>query len=813
MKLILGLAFKNLKKYAREAVLVILSILLTVSMMTMVASTINSLYSSLMSRYIETGQNSVNATVYGVVDVKGFMDGIRDEVSSYYISDFNEKYQDNDNDLYVYANPYQACQLEDIEAWCLRNEIIEGRRTENRNEIVIHKDSKYHIGDKLTLDHFVNGKVVDKVEVTVVGRSKSPSRNDFFVSEEEMSRDDSQLTISLVFKEGSKNIDKKLNKIIDSTENSHIISLVLDDDYNFFMGMQNKPGPLLLATASTTMIMLLLVGLVTISLILNSFELFITKQEKSIGTFRSIGMTKDQLRVMILGQGFVLSSIGLILGILLGVLLGKVLISYISINIRNMFMTLGSENNIEVFFDTSAWMYIMTILSSFIIIYFAQRKKLKALFSKSSIETLREHRLAGKEVKVDLSKDPINGLAKINTKMTRDFKGIQTALMISVILLIGINGWINSFYGTFETLGQYYDSSVNMSRITGKNFNEDTIKVINLLNKYDEIEEIIQVSRISSIQLTENNLDGSIYDEDIVIKNKIRFDYMYISVLEDNFFKDFIKASKLNANTKTIFFNYENVQIDDEFVSGNLVDLSKTEEIELKDIDSDKVFKIKIDAAIEKINKIYAQLFYGPNLFINETYYKENMYFLRKGLSSIYIKSELSQDSLIKLSKELDSLELDNHFYFHSDYFGSHVPLIINKTVFTITSAIFLYIAFVILINVLNITLSTYQIRKQDIAILLSIGASKAQIEKMFLREAFLISFKPYIRGLIIGNVIAFGMVKLTSLLADEVFTYRLSPIVLFISLALVLVIILAQYFSVVKENKKLDLISDIRSY
>ena len=153
MKLILGLAFKNLKKYAREAVLVILSILLTVSMMTMVASTINSLYSSLMSRYIETGQNSVNATVYGVVDVKGFMDGIRDEVSSYYISDFNEKYQDNDNDLYVYANPYQACQLEDIEAWCLRNEIIEGRRTENRNEIVIHKDSKYHIGDKLTLDH------------------------------------------------------------------------------------------------------------------------------------------------------------------------------------------------------------------------------------------------------------------------------------------------------------------------------------------------------------------------------------------------------------------------------------------------------------------------------------------------------------------------------------------------------------------------------------------------------------------------------------------------------------------------------------
>lgn len=816
MKVIINLAFKNLKRYARESFLVILSILLTVSMMTMIASTMNSLYASLMHHRIKTGAESANVVVHNIQDVKGFVDEIRDDISSYLIEGYDKFYANDDADLYANANSYPTCNADDVANWCLRNEITEGRRSENKNEIVVHKDAKEKLGDIITMDVYQNGEIVDEIDVKVVGRSKSLYLNDFYVSEEEMSQGDTNYVIELIFKDDSKNIDKTIDELVKSKKYSNTqVYVVLNNDYNFFMGMQSKPGPLLYATAITTMIMLLLVGLATISLILNAFESLITQQEKSIGTLRSIGMTKEQLKSMVLSQGFILSGIGIVAGMILGVGLGQVLITYVFNNLNEMFITLGAESTLEIFFETSTWIYIVTVISGFSIIYLAQRKKLKELFSKTSIETLREHKLANKKVKVNLSKEPMKGLAKVNTKMTKDFKGIQTALMISVVLLIGINGWVNSFSSVFDDMSPHYDTKVDIYSNNGEDFKNDIPKIIDVLNKYeDEIELIVPVTSLRLVDLSDKNKQGSIYETDLYKEEGFTFDYMEIRVIQDEEFTKLMKQMKLDQNSRSVYNNLIVRVFDDVTTSGDLIDFSDTNTIEIMKFDDDKTINLDIDTIISQDTSEYYELINYNTLLVNESYYQEHLANDFKKLhGQVLVRSELTKDSLMGLANYFNEYKSDNQIYFYSSYFDSYVGLVLNKTVSTITSLIFVYIALVILINVLNISLSTYQIRKQDIAILMSVGASKKQIEEMFLRESLLISFKPYLKGLVIGNAIAFLIVKLTAYNIGQQFKYQLGLFTFILSLVLVTVIILVQYISLVRENKKLDLISDIRSY
>jgi len=128
--------------------------------------------------------------------------------------------------------------------------------------------------------------------------------------------------------------------------------------------------------------------------------------------------------------------------------------------------------------------------------------------------------------------------------------------------------------------------------------------------------------------------------------------------------------------------------------------------------------------------------------------------------------------------------------------------------------AIVMILAFILLIATFNVVASISMLileKKKDIAVLLSLGAGKTLIRRIFLLEGMLISFSGAVAGLIVGAVVCwvqlqFGLVRLggiNSTFVVNTYPVRMIPFDFFIIFVIVMVIgIFAAWYPVYNIRK-----------
>lgn len=552
------------------------------------------------------------------------------------------------------------------------------------------------------------------------------------------------------------------------------------------------------------LILIFIVAIATFTLILNSFNALLSRKMQSISVLRTVGTTKSQLSYMVMLEGVILTMVGLIVGLALGYLITNFMLKYIHSAILSIIAQTESNPSYDISFWSPLWVFVAVIVLSLSTVYFVLKLKMKELFNNEAVNSLDEMNLKKRrtrEVQNVINGDPSKGLARINTRMLKDFQGIKAALVITVVLLISINdltGYLldvadeNVTVFDTEIWIQPYDDEVDMYQQTS-----DTEKI---LQPYD-------IQRVDSIYYSDYLNIAAINGKTMEEPSSIVFNGM-----DDALFDDFIKEHSLSKKDQLILLN----KYDDEEFSQSM-DVSDKDifNISNRQTDGMESMDVEVDVVLKKIEEKYDYLYGGERIIITRlSNLKDNLYPLSKTQEvKIFISSDLSVENLKEINNKIDDLGYTG-VYLYSEYCFSSFKQTVKTVVSVLTSFIFVYIGFVILVNVVNISISNYQKRKQDIAVLKSMGATSKQLDKMYLYETLYIVSVPWVLGIVLGHLLNIGVfILIRVLLPVSSLKYSINIKTFGLSFILVLVIIIVQLVALKLESKKSDIIADIRSY
>ena len=180
----------------------------------------------------------------------------------------------------------------------------------------------------------------------------------------------------------------------------------------------------------------------------NSFDISITEKIKQYGMLRSIGATKKQIKNNVFYEATILGLIGIPLGLLLGFIA-----SYILIIVCNILLKDSLTDGLNMVLSYSVISYIVAILLGIITIYLSALKSARKASKISPIDSIRNSaniKLNSKKLKVPKLINKIFGVGgEISYKnIKRNKKSYRTtivSLTISVLVFIAITYFMTAF--------------------------------------------------------------------------------------------------------------------------------------------------------------------------------------------------------------------------------------------------------------------------------------------------------------------------------------------------------------------------------
>ena len=392
--------------------------------------------------------------------------------------DYTKQQEETKKNEQIILNPYLGLDIlgvnkEDLKGYNFR--LIDGRFSENENEIMLQKSSKtskyiFNLGTTLTM----NGK-----EYKVVGYV-----NNVFDSNE------SKLDIGILKIASAEEKKEALNKIqsiyikdigkrVKATAEG-ISQTLKEDPKNKDISMAVNKNLLRLQNANlqgyesstdnvlSTLEMMrnVLIGIVAISGIIimyNSFNLSLVERRKQYGILKSLGIKNSSLYIIILFEALVLSVVGIVIGYLCGMLGDYLVIGYINNTLVNVIKSMGVEKDLQIFliYTTNIHAFYIVAISTTITVLLAAMIPAIKSTRISPIENIRgkdDYVVNTKKVKTSNISKKILGvefdLARKNMKRAKKrFRVATLSLSIAFILLfvIGTLGTqINNQIGLLE---------------------------------------------------------------------------------------------------------------------------------------------------------------------------------------------------------------------------------------------------------------------------------------------------------------------------------------------------------------------------
>ena len=846
MNLLNKLTIKSLKLNKKRTIVTIIGIILSVALITAVASIFMSGVRALQSFekyrvgdyhliFYDVDSNNIETfkNYRGISDVS-ITNGIG-------YANIDSK---NEDKPYAYVLGYNKSSLEHISI-----RMIEGRLPENDNEIVIpdHLKTngrvKYNVGDSITLDlgsrlisnHELSQQeqlmqdeklsVNNKKTYTIVGIAERPSSK-----VEPMSApgytfityiDDKDIkgNVNLYITINDKNVKNYIKILADFMEvDEDILRLAFSDntispedearinealvkakytniDANFNL-IQLTINPLKMSgmkglTVAAGVVIVIIV-VTSVFCIKNSFDISITEKIKQYGMLRSVGATKKQIKKNVFYEATILGIIGIILGVIVGLLA-----SFILIIISNYLLPELLMAGVELKFYISFIAIVAAILLGIITIYLSAFRAARKASLVSPIDSIRnsaELKIKAKNVKSPKYIKKIFGMGgEISYKnLKRNKKKYRTtviSIIVSVMIFITIFSFMNILFKEVQDEIQMSDYNLSV-----RSYDLDNMSKIKNVLKLDGIEEYSLVRRVDII-IPKNNFSKE-YIEFMNIEDPDVNSSLQILTLGDGQYQKYIKSLGLNIDEmskKGILLDYESIinrnnekkyLRDFNFQVNDTITSDTFEE-------SDKV-SITVGYVTDKAPFGFSN--YGnPYMIISDSLFDK---LFKERSICIYIKTSDAS----KLQDDIDAL-LGKTVDYTVSNIDAEYRLLHNlyKLICIFIYGFVIVISLIGVSNMFNTITTNMELRKREFAMLKSVGMTKKEFNRMIRLESLFMGAKSLIIGVTLGCIFSFIIFN-----AIDEYTFELPYVGILIATVVVfsLIFIIMKY-SIYKINKQ----------
>ena len=789
MNLLNNLTIKNLKLNKKRTLVTIIGIMLSVALVTAVATMYSSCIKSLIN--FETYQKgNFHVAFYDVpineVETIKNNRGV-DEV--YLSNDIGyAKLEESKNEYkpYVYIKGFSKTAIEELSV-----KLVEGRFPENENEILIPTHLKtngrvvLNVGETITLD--VGTRVSDGYELTqdnkfskeaneeiinttskiykIVGIIERPASNiesysapgyTFITYMNENNMKDKVNVYAKYTKNGSKNYAKITANIINVNEELYEKYLNGDNlteeqleeignqlqnakyhgDVNqYLILLENNPFDEN-AVGNLGVIVAIACGIIVVTSVFcikNSFDISITEKIKQYGMLRSVGATKKQIRKNVFFEATILGLIGIPLGLVLGLLA-----SYILVIISNFFLTDMLTEGLKLVISYSWIAILIAVILGFITIYFSALRSAFRASKVSPIDSIRNSsdiKIKARKIKSPKVIKKIFGIGgDISYKnLKRNKKKYRTtviSIIVSVSVFIALSYFMNAAFSEFDRLIEVSDYNISLGYNVTRNEQYDNIEKITKLDKINNY----TVSRSLNLYL-ENPKYNAEYLKLMNITENEQVENYVVNAIGEEQYKKYLKELKLD---------YEEFKD-----KGIIVDVNKVQYIKDKDKNATKYIRkftdnekdticgqyynddetmlnlsIDIGLVTDKLPFGLPQDYYSYIIVSDEFYNKLNMKY-----NEVFVFMDSSNPD--KLQDEIEEI-LQNENY-NINNINENVKMMTNLYILV---GIFLY-GFIIVIsligvtNIFNTITTNMNLRRQEFAMLKSIGMTSKEFKRM----------------------------------------------------------------------------------
>ena len=867
MDLLNKLTIKNLKLNKKRTIVTIIGIMLSVALITAVATMYSSAIKSLIN--FETYHKGnfhiafydVNANdIYKIEKNKGVEElYLTNNIGYAKLNNSKNEYKP-----YAYIKAFTNDALENLSI-----KLIDGRLPKNENEIVIPNHLKTNgridlkIGDVVTLDV---GKIINEeqaelnqynpfiketkeeiVETTtktykIVGIIERPATNIenyeapgyTFITYLDKERINGYVDVYAKFnKYGSKNYLNVAANVLDLDEEifvngyNHYFTEVEEKEYKkytselakakyqydingYLIMLENNP-----LDENTTgglgyavLIVCIIIVITSVFCIKNSFDISITEKIKQYGMLRSIGATKKQIKRNVYYEGTILGIIGIPLGIVLGLIA-----SYILIIVSNIFLKemLNVNTGLKLVLSISWFSIVVAIILGIITIYLSALRSARKASKVSPINSIRNS--ADINIKSKKIKSPkvINKLFGIGGEISyknfkRNKKKYRTtviSIVVSVAVFIGLSYFISEAFNSVKMDIKTYNYNLALS-VSEESFSSEKE------NKFMDTTKLDNVKDYAIYKYNYLELKNPKYNEEYISLNKLDKDYIIKDVVIDIFsigdyqYKKYLEELGLNYD------EYQNKAI----LVSNKIELEEKDE---KSGKNKSIYVTKYNYKNGDILSLYNR-YSNENIDIQIGSITDKKPFGEE-VTSVYlivsdkmfneIKNENKIFTIYYLSNNPDKLQDDIDEMLQGEEYSlnniNEQAKMMNN-LFTLV-AIFLY-GFIIVISLIGITnifntiTTNMNLRKQEFAMLKSIGMTSKEFKKMIRLESVFIGAKSLLFGIPIGIGISYLIYHFMIEESNLPFDLPILAIIISIIVVYLLITILMKY-SMNKINKE----------
>ena len=868
MNLLNNLTIKNLKLNKKRTLVTIVGIMLSVALITAVATMYSSCIKSLIN--FETYQKgNFHVAFYDVpineVETIKNNRGV-DEV--YLTKDIGyAKLEESKNEYkpYVYVKGFSKEAIEELSV-----KLVEGRFPENENEILIPTHLKtngrvvLNVGETITLD--VGTRVSDGHELTqdnkfskeaneeiinttsktykIVGIIERPANNiesysapgyTFITYMNENNMKDKVNVYAKYTKEGSRNYTKITANIINVNEElykkylngNNLTEEQLEEignqlqnakyhgDVNqYLILLENNPFDEN-AVGQLGIIVAIACGIIVVTSVFcikNSFDISITEKIKQYGMLRSIGATKKQIRKNVFFEATILGLIGIPLGLVLGLLA-----SYILVIISNFFMTDMLTEGLKLVISYSWIAILVAVVLGLVTIYFSALRSAFRASKVSPIDSIRNSsdiKIKAKKIKSPKVIKKIFGIGgDISYKnLKRNKKKYRTtviSIIVSVSVFIALSYFMNVAFSEFDRLIEVSDYNISLGYNVTRN------------EQYNDIEKITKLDNINNYTVSRSlnlYLENPKYNEEYLkllnLTEKDMKENYVVNAIGEEQYKKYLKELKLDYEEfkdKGIIVDVNKVQYINDKDKNATKYIRKFTDTEKDTIcgqyynDDETMLNLSIDIGLvtDKLPFGLPKDYYSYIIVSDEFYNKLNM-----KNNEVFVFMDSSNPD--KLQDEIEEI-LQNENY-NINNINENVKMMTNLYILI---GIFLY-GFIIVIsligvtNIFNTITTNMNLRRQEFAMLKSIGMTSKEFKRMIRLESIFMGAKALLFGIPIG--LGLSYLEYKPLVGEQGLPFEIPILAIIISIIVVyLLITILMKYSMNKINKQ-NIIETIRN-
>ena len=844
MSILNRLTIKNLRLNKKRTIVTIIGIILSTALMV----GIGLLFSSFQDLMIRDtiGYSGKYEAKYNDVDLIKLND-IKNKNFTYFYEKpigFSRIESSNEYKPYMYITSVNKEYFDELK-------LIEGDIPKNENEIVIsnhvmnNRGLDYKVGDIVTFTYgsrnidgnitLANSELVDGEFLTnegthtykivgIVDRSnfESYSASGYTAFTVDVNSDNGNVNLYVMFNKNkniikqSEELAKELNYNGDINYNSTLLALYGESTY----------GNVMSSMGGMMIIMLSLVSIGCIIVIYNSFAISVMERKKEFGLLSSIGATKRQLSHTVFFEAVFVGVIGIILGIL-GAYIG---IGCVILIINNL---ISDMLEYKLHLVTNPLFIIIPVIFMIIVIGVSAFIPSRRASKVSPIEAIRQNddiKINKKKIrtsKLVLKLFGIEGeIALKNIKRNKKkYRVTIVSLFISIVLFISFSSYMNYTLNTASSvMGEVpYDYQISYF---GDDNNKEALDKINEIVKSSDVKEYVSysvgnLSIIGDYIYSDEYLDfykNAYGDDGIKALNNLKYQSIYILVLDDNSYNKYKKLIGLDKDSVILLNRFKGVSYGNNKRVNYDIPVINNGNINIKicnfddndeDMDTTKYCNKNIDNIFvtNKSFDLIEEFSYMDDfkLIVNKKLY-DSILDGGTDFTQFNIISD-NTNNIDKLTKELDKYNNVNYINIKESMKQA------NNLILVVKILMYGFISLVTLIGVTSVfnTISTSMaLRKREFAVLRSIGLTRGGFNKMLFFESLFFGMK----SLIFALPVSIGVTILIHYsLADMV---SISTIIIpwkaiIISIVSVFIIVLLTMMYSSSKIKKHNIIEQIR--